>query len=202
MKKILIALVAIIIGAAVYGLYPPLVKKRQAAAVLDQFAATVATKDRAKIGAFLTDTLADDAKIHLEAQVFSISQPDNAKPILQDFDKPAFIAFVDNILFSMTDYDYAAELADFTLGQDGHAADLRFTSQEWADGPEHYAGVAVNMRFSSNTECDGHVQFQGKAVRMDNVSCVQHLRMVPKPGEAIKMQQNPEVLQHFLRPTP
>lgn len=200
MKKGIIALaVILIISAAVYGLYPPLVKKRQVEAALQEFAAAVATKDRTQVNQSLATLLSDAAKIHLEVQRFLVTQPDISKSALQDFDKPAFILFVDNVLFTMTDYDYAAELADFTLDADKKSASVRFISHEWADGPEHYAGVAVNMRFSSDTECSGRVVLQRKSTQIEELSCVQHLRIVPKPEEAFKMQQNPEVMRQFLR---
>jgi len=195
---LLLALLLIAGGTYYQFYYPPMVKKHATEHALQHFADAVATKDRAKIGEALQQWLTDTAHIRLEIGFFSLAQPEGGKPATEDFDKPTFITFIDNILYSLSDYDYRAQLHDFSLSADGKIASVAFASQAWGDGMSYYGGTGINMRFSSDSACEGEVAFDGEKPRLDKVTCKMQLRSVPKPGEAEKLQ-NPETLREFLR---
>lgn len=201
MNRIILAAIAacLLVGWGYYHfLYPPSVLRRATEKTLEGFADSVATHDRAAIGAVLQRSLADAAKIHLEVSFFSLTQT-QGKPVTQDFDKAGFIRFLDNVLYTLENYTYQPELQGFTLSKDGASADVTFTSLEWADGTSYYGGVAVGMRFTSTTDCTGRVVFREKAPLLEQASCAVHMHAVPKPEEAVKIQQNPEALRQLLR---
>ncbi len=173
--SLLIALTLLMGGMGYY--YFSGEKKREAQAALQQFADAVASKDRAKVSAALTELLTDDAKIHLTVNFFSIG---NTRPAMdQYFDKAQFITFIDNILYSLTDYSYTPTLK--TL--DNKTGDASFISSEWADGANMMGGVSLNMRYSSNSECTGNVMFENKTARLKEATCQLQFRQVPKPGQ-------------------
>jgi hypothetical protein len=173
-------------GAGYYfGFYPPVVKEREAARALDSFAQAIASKNRATITQSLEGLLAADARIRLSVHMFAIGQP-GRPALVQEFDKPAFIRFIDNTLYPLTDYGYSARIVSFSLKNDSEA-DVALASKEWADGSDMYGGVAVNMRFSSDTQCTGSVRFAGEAPQVAQLSCEMQFRSVPKPGEAQRL---------------
>jgi len=173
------------------------VLERKAATLLAEFSQTVAGKDRAKISEALQRNLTDNATVHLTGRFISLLHIENPKIVEQEMDKAAFIAFIDNILFTMTDYAYEPELITFELSDDRKKASARFTSREWADGANHYAGVSVGMRFSSHSDCTGQVAIDGDAMRLERVNCKLDFSAVPRPEEAHKLG-NSEVLQQWL----
>lgn len=180
-------------------LYTPNVLKRHTEQALQAFAQTVESKDRAKIGAALQLLLADTARIHLEVTFFSLTQQDSPPAVKQDFTRQEFISFVDNILYTLTDYSYRPMLESLTPAPDKQTASVMFSSKEWADGASLYAGTAVQMRFSSETACGAELHFADKQPVIDKLSCAMGLKSIPKPGEAQKIQQNPEMLKQLLR---
>ncbi len=197
MKPLFVALGLIIalMGAiySYYNYYPPQANKKILQASLDSFSAAVATKDRAQVSAKLNELLTDDAKIRLEIFMFSI-RTNSAPPIIQDFDKNQFIQFIDNTLYSLTDYEYTPELTHYV--HDSGA--IKFKSREWADGANMMGGVAIEMRFSSNSECEGTAVFADKKAKLSSASCQMQFRQVPKPGQTTKFQ-NLNTLQELLQ---
>jgi len=199
---IIAAFLAIAI-AGYYFLYPPKVLERKTEAALMDFAKVVATKDRAKIGQALGRLLTDDAKIHLDVSFFSLSKIEETgsggKVVGQDFDKASFLTFIDNILYTLEDYSYEPVLRDFTLSPDHKNATITFASREFADGVSYYGGTAVNVRFSSVTFYDGDVSFAGAQPALDKLTFKMELRMVPKPDQAAKFQNNPDAIRQLLQ---
>ncbi len=173
--SLLIALTLLMGGMGYY--YVSGEKKREAQAALQQFADAVASKDQKKVSAALTQLLTDDAKIHLTVNFFSIG---NARPAMdQDFDKAQFITFIDNILYSLTDYSYTPSLTSLN----SKTGAVTFHSSEWADGANMMGGVSLNMRYSSSSECTGNVTFENKTARLTQATCQLQFRQVPKPGQ-------------------
>lgn len=183
MKNIAVLLVLLVViagGMAGYYTSEGQVKKRQVNASLAQFANAVATKDRKAVSAVLTRLLTDDAKVHLTVNFFSIG---NGRPAMEEhFDKAQFITFIDNILYTLTDYSYTPHLQ--TLDKESGA--VSFTSGEWADGVNMMGGVSVDMRYSSDTQCEGRVIFEQSIARLTQVSCQMQFRQLPKPGQQQK----------------
>jgi hypothetical protein len=193
------AFIALVAGGCFYYLaYPPVVLKRQTVHALEAFAQSVKTKDRTKISEQLGTLLGESAIVHLEVNLFSLTQQDKPPMLQRDFSKQEFIPFVDNTLYPLSDYDYQPQLESFALAGDGQTADVMFSSKEWADGVSYYAGTAVQMRYSSDTACGATLHFVAKQPVIDRLSCAMALRMVPKPGEREKMM-NPEALRQLLR---
>jgi len=178
-------------------LYPPRQLRVAIKNALEEFAQAVATKDRSKVGAVVDGHLTDNAKIHLEVTFFSLTQKGQI-PIVEDFTKKDFMTFIDNVLYPLDTYAYTPTLESFTMNDAHSAADIVFSSREWADGKSHYAGIEVGVRFSSDTVCEGHVVFSGKVPFMDTLSCKISMRTVPKPEEASKLRGNPQAMQQFL----
>jgi len=198
MMRWLAIIVLFIAGGAYYQFYyPPMVLKHKTEAVLADFGKVIESKNRSSIGSRLEQLLTEQPKLHLDVFFLSFGQPDT-RPVAQDFDKANFISFVDNIIFSLNDYGYQAELQNFNLSKDRTAADITFTSQEWGEGLSYYGGASITMHFSSTTICEGHVIFTSEKPQLDRLSCAMKLFSLPKPGEENKLQ-DPEVLRQFLR---
>jgi len=197
MKSIILIVILALVGGGYYFFYPPMVLKHRTEQALEEFSKAVEAKDRAKISEVLGKYLAEEAKPHLEVTLFSLSQPEG-KPTIQDFDKPTFITFIDNTLYSLDDYHYEVALQKFNLAADKKSASVTFASKEWADGKEYYMGTAMNMRYHSNTLCEGEVDFDGGKTELAAVNCKMTLGIVPKPDEILK-SQNPEALGRLLR---
>jgi len=196
MIKVLSAIGVMALGIAYYLIfYPPVVMKRAARSALQQFSDSVESKDRSKISASLQNVLSDDATVKLEVNFFSLTG--NVPPMVQDFNKQTFIAFIDNTLYPLTDYAYYPELTSFKLNDDRQSAQVTFKSKEWADGANYYGGTAVNMRFSSDTACEGKAVFAGNIARLSQVTCKMQFRAVPKPQEIEKLQ-NMESMRDFI----
>ncbi|MDX2074150.1 MAG: hypothetical protein SFX19_07300 [Alphaproteobacteria bacterium] len=178
MKAIVPLLVALVILLVAMGFYYVSGEKKRAVQVsLQNFSDAVATKDRARVSEALTALLTDDAKIHLTVHFFSIG---NTRPAMdENFDKAGFITFVDNILYSLTDYSTTPSLESL----DSDTGAVRFTSAEWADGANMMGGVSVNMRYSSSTECTGSAVFENDTARLSQADCQLQFRQVPKPGQ-------------------
>lgn len=199
-----IALLVILLGAifsSVYyfKFYPPSIMHTSIKTALENFNTSMASKDRKKISANLDELLTDNAKIHLEISFLTLTA--QGRPITQDFEKQNFISFVDNTLYSLSDYDYVGELADFTASNDHKTADFSSTATNWADGISLYGGVGVNLRYSGNTNCKGILNFSenlSAAPKINSLNCTINLRSVPKSGEESKLQ-NVNSLQDLLK---
>lgn len=197
-KYLSVAAILAAAWAGYYFLYPKAVLARYTQDVLDEVSRAVASKDRAVVGETLKKYMTDDAQIHLEVRMFSITQPEGGKPEAQDFDRTVFLNFIDNILYSLTDYNYEPMLQQFDLSTDHKSAAVTFNSKEWADGKSYFAGTPVNMRFSSDTQCTGHVIFENKKPLLDKADCAMQLRAIPKPEDMYKLQTNPAALIQLL----
>lgn len=180
----LVIIIAMMFGMySYYNSYPPQANKKLLQASLDKFAAAVATKDRPQVSAALGELLTEDATVHLEVYMFSI-RTNQAPPFVQSFDKKQFIQFIDNTLYSLTDYSYTPLLKKY----DYDTGAIAFESKEWADGANMMGGIAVNMRYSSDTTCEGTAVFENEVAKLSSANCKMQFRQVPKPGQLDKLQ--------------
>lgn len=184
MYRIILTVISILAlgGIWYFFFYPPEVLQRHTQGALNGFSEAVATKDRANIGAAMKALLADDAKVRFSVSM--VSGGGAARPEAEDFSKADFITFVDNILYSLSDYAYSAppRLDAFTISADRKTAAVVFSSKERAEGPDWVAGTKLNMQFSSDTLCHGEVRFAPEP-QLENADCAMQLRMAPKPGQ-------------------
>lgn len=158
-------------------LYPPSIMKRNTENALQRYSDAVETQDRAKVGAAISELLTDDAKVHLEVTFSTISAA-NTHPMTQDFDKAQFLSFVDNILYTLTDYHTRPKLEEFTLN--GEAANVKFKATQWADGPTYYTGVTLQAHFTGDTQCTGEAVFTDMQPKLKSANCAMLLRSVAK----------------------
>lgn len=201
--KPLLTILALLILAMAGGLYyqfyyPPSAMRNATEAALQQFADAVDSQDRAKVSDALTHLITDDAKIHLEVNFFSISNPTGGRPMVQDFDKQQFISFIDNILYTLSDFHYEPRLREFALSDDRKTAAVGFASYARGNGPAYYSGVTVTMRFSTDTTCTGRAVFNGDIPKLAEANCNVLLRSVPIDSDAHKLR-TPEAIQDFLQ---
>lgn len=201
MKHIAAAIAVLtLIGGGVYYhyFYPPRVLERATEKALADFTEAVRTHDRANIAAYLNDFMADDASITLSVSHFSLTNP-NAAAHRQDFDKPQFIAFIDNILYTMDHYDfYDAFLGTFTPAPDRTSAAVAFSGKAWGDGKSTYGGADVSMRFWFQPACEGAVRFNQRAPQLTQATCRFIFQQVPKPGQEDKFRDL-EAIQQLLK---
>jgi len=181
-KNLFIAL-GVVILFILAGLYinvfsPTAVMRSNTEKALQQFADAVETQDRAKVGEALTKFLSEDATIHLEV-TFSAINSANVRPMTQDFTKATFITFIDNILYTVSDYHYRPTLQEFLLGEN-NMAKVQFTSGQWADGPSFYSGVSLMMHFSGDAQCNGETVFENEQPKLKSANCSLLLRSVTK----------------------
>jgi hypothetical protein len=190
MKKPLIILAAVVLfmftGFYFTFLSPSAVMKHNTEKMLQQFAEAVDSQDRTKVAAVLNDIFTDDAKIHLDV-AFSAISASNLRPMAQDFDKPAFLTFIDNVLFTVHDYHYRPKLENFSLPQKDKAA-LQFTSGQWADGPSFFSGVTLEVHFSGDAQCSGEAVFDGnRQPKLQSATCNVLLRSMAKADSSADM---------------
>lgn len=197
-KSLIAVLVAIAAGSYYFFYYPPVVLKRATGDALEQFSASVATKDRAQVAEALRALLSEDAAIRLEVNFFTL--PGQGRPALTErFDKRTFIAFIDNTLYPLADYEYMSHLEEFVLADDKQSAQVVFSSKEWADGNSYYGGAAIMTRFSSQTRCEGEVTFAADAPQLTQADCVMQFRSVPKPGEAQRLNNMKDLKERLFQ---
>jgi len=157
------------------------VKKRALQQAFKQVDMMIATKDRIQVSSALNDFLTDDAKVRLEVRFFAIG---NQPPVLeQKFDKVQFITFIDNILYSLSDYASSTQLATV----DAKENNLHFTSHDWGDGANMMGGVSINMRYSITAECKSEARFENKTAALSNIDCKVTMSQLPKPGQEGKL---------------
>lgn len=176
--------------------YPPSVMKRNTEAALQAFADAVETQDRAQVASTLNMLLTNDAKIHLEVTFSAISSA-NLKPMVQDFDKASFLAFLDNVLYTVSDYHYRPKLQEFLL-QDEIAA-VQFTATQWADGPSYFAGVTLMMHFSGDMQCKGEAVFENLQPKLRSANCTILLRSVTKADSSSDTVNRAQAIHDLLQ---
>lgn len=175
-------------GMAAYYFSEGQSRSREMRAGLRKISDVVATKDRAKIGAALNEFLTDDAQIHLSVQFFAIG---NQPPVMdQQFDKAQFITFIDNLLYSSTDYGNNTQLA--TL--DVKSSEITFVSNDWADGANMLGGTSIDMRYTLSSECTGTAYFALKA-QLQKADCKVSFHQIPKPGQEGKILQKGNLME-------
>ena len=187
------------VGYYFVAVYPPVVLKRATQHALDAMRDAVESKDRTKVSAGLETFLTEESAVRLDVSFFSIIQQDGGSVHRQDFDRPGFVAFIDNLLYPSDDYGlYSAQIESFELSADRTAADIGFFAKVWADSLSYYGGTGVRMRYSADGDCKAHVLFMEKKAQFDKLQCKVMMRSVPRPEETAKMR-DPKVLQEFLR---
>lgn len=198
------ALLLLALGGGLYYqyLYPPSAAKRQVENALKTFAAAVETQDRAKVGAALDALITDDATIRLDVEIMAVTQQTGRKPVSQDFSKAEFIAFMDNILYTVTDYHYYPKLQQLEYRDDGRPMPTVFTAGARGEGSSYYAGVQVMMQFHTDSNCTGQVVVSGGAPQLSQASCHVGLRMIPKSGTNQTLFDNKAVKQMLDRDQP
>jgi hypothetical protein len=199
--KTIVALVTLLffmaVGSYYYFLYPPALYERATQKTFDDISKIVATKDRTKISDALKSFITDDAHIKLEVTFFSVFQQNNPVAV-QEFEKQSFISFIDNILYSMQDYAFSAQINEFNLSPDHKSATIILHSEPWADGTSYYSSNSMNVRFSADTTCTAKIVFEGKQVLLDNLTCKLRLATLPKSGQEDKLR-DPEILKGLMR---
>ena len=187
MKFILVGIAALLFvvlsGAYYYFAWPPMVLRHKTEHALVTFNRAVATHDRAKISEALKTLLAPQAHIKLEISFFSPLKQ-NVPATVQDFDKEQFLAFVDNVLYSLKTYSFDATLHGFTLSADRKMADVVFNSQNTAEDLLFYAGMGANMHFNADIVCTGRADFGDAEPVLDNAECTVQLTMSAQQGQA------------------
>ena len=199
MKALLIAATLLLAGGLTYYhfYYPPNVLKRETSAVLTTLNDAVATKDQNKILEAFRQAMTEDATIALEVNFFAIA---NKRPaMMQNFpDRESFISYLDNIIYSLNDYDFVAKLDSFELAEDQQSAKVTFSTKQWGDGNSYYGGVSILMRHSTNADCEGEVVFSDQNPQLKNAKCNMQLRSIARPGEVDKLR-NLDSLQDLLK---
>lgn len=168
---LIVVLLVAVAGGYYYTLYPPLLKQRQVEHALKDFGTTIATKDREKIDTGIKQLLSDSVQIHLEVGFVALNPQHSSNVDSEDFDRDGFISFVDNVLYSLSDYSFSADIQDFKLSADRKTADVTFVAKAWGEGMSYYAGVGSNMRFNSLTTCKSQVEFEDAAALGSKARC-------------------------------
>jgi hypothetical protein len=202
MKNIILIVIAL--GITLGGIYfaffnPATIMRHAAEAEAQKLNEAFATKDRAKISAALNTLLTDDAHIKLTVEFVSLTQQ-GQKPMAQDFDKASFITFMDNIIYSLSDYAFGMKVENFALGADKNTAAASLPSWQWGDSTSNsfYAGITTNVRYLGATSCDGTLRFENKIPRLSGATCTLELHVTPRSGEGDALS-SPEQLRDMLK---
>jgi hypothetical protein len=200
MRNLLILLAAVILfmlaGLYYQLFYPPSVIRRNMEKTLQHISDVVDTQDRAKIAEMFGSLLTDDIKMHIAVEFSAISGA-NARPMEQDFDKEKFLPFIDNVIYTLTDYHAHPLLEEFALH--GDTAHVQFKLTHWADGPSFIEGVTLQMHYSGDTDCDGEVVFEDKQPRFHSLNCHVLLRSVTKGDSAGDMINKAQQLNDMMK---
>lgn len=173
MKFIIAGMVVLLValsGAYYYFVWPPMALKHKTEHTLAVLNVAVDTQDRAKIANELKTLLAEQARIKLEIFFPSLPQH-NAPPVVQDFDKGQFIAFVDNVLYALKTYSFDAKLREFYPGADRTTATIAFDSSAEVDDLINYSGLAAGVHFYADIACTGTADFYSGNAALDDVDC-------------------------------
>lgn len=178
MRKLFILLLVLIVGAGAgvfWWFSPEQVAKRQVRGLFQQFSETVNTNDRAAVGSFLQQYLADDAVIQLDVSmsVLGVAAGDNMLS-KQPFSKETFIPFIDNTLFALDSYTFNIALDTLVLASDGGAADMKAHARSDAAGLNHLMGKRIATKWVLKSDCDGAATL-GNAPKLKTMHCVVRL---------------------------
>ncbi len=160
-----IAALLMLFAGVSYFIYPSLVMRHKTVQALEELNAAVAARERTKINAALKQMLAERAHIKLNVRFLFASRP-NSPPVAQEFDKEHFLAFVDNILYSLEDYRFDARLQDFHPDK-ARKAEISFH----ASGRAKDSAYLSNMRYDIGADCAGQADFNTSQAVWDDMEC-------------------------------
>lgn len=166
-------------------------------AVFDKLREATEESKREEVGYVLENYISPTAKIILNVHFFSLSQQKKDESALS-FDKPSFIRFVDNVIYSMESYHFFGDLSTFELNDAHTMAMVSFKAKAWADGKNHYGGLEIMSRFSTDATCEAQVIFVDAEPFIEQMTCDVPVRIVPKAEEAGRISQDPNALKDLI----
>lgn len=195
MRRILLILLVVIMMPLVYlrFFYPPNVLERETKNAIAQFSIGVMSQDRAVVQESLQNLLSDDAKVQLEVSVLQVLNEQGGPVTTQDFDKTSFVTFVDNILYTLTDYNYESWVDRFKLSEDYKTAQFDYSSQAAASGGAYYAGTKIPMRFTADISCGGQVSYDTGNPQITSMHCSVKFRSLPQTSATGKSRPREKV---------
>lgn len=197
---IFILVVLLVAGGGIYyyyHIYPPVVLRSQVQDRLAAFDTAVGTKQRGNVTGMLGELLAEDARIGLNVGFYTLSQRHGNTPSAQEFTKESFVAFIDNLLYTLEEYSSLSQLQTFRLAEDRKTATTDFHLQGAATGMSYYGGLGVGMQFSADTNCQADISFALTPPQMTRLTCEVKFRSSPKPSEVEKLK-TPEAYQQLM----
>lgn len=176
MRKIIlipvIVLCLLVAGLASWYYNPEHVAKREVEALLQEFSNTVSGQDRAAIAGFLNEYLSPDASIDLNVTWSMVGYRGTAPLSRQHFDRESFIRFIDNLLYSLDEYQFQISLEEFKLLEDTHRAEAKTYAWGKARGGDYRGGMRISQRYGLVVNCTGTL-LRGDTVkpRLQSTTC-------------------------------
>jgi hypothetical protein len=144
--------------------------------MLNAVESSVKTQDHTQIINAISGLLSDTAVIHLEIDMQATPGQTARNAVLQDFPKPSFLTFVDNMLYSLRNYKLKASLESLKLGMGHTTASLTFSADAQADS---LPGSIMdgNAHFTGQIRCTADVLYgMVNQAQFGRLSCVMQLR--------------------------
>lgn len=165
-----VAVVAAVLGAYHFWFSPTAHYKRQVQLALDGLSKAVESQKPALVRDALDKMIGDAARINLDVYFPMPGQPHKPQPP-QPFGKADFIAFVDNILYSVNGYHFRASANTLVLSNDKASGVLDFTSDAGAHGVSTVL-MEASSQFSAQSSCHATVLFDAAAKpSLSDLSC-------------------------------
>jgi hypothetical protein len=184
-KRSYISILLLLAGIWIYAHYlaPSALLARKVDKELAAFNSVVDTQDRAKIIGYLQQNMADNATVTIEVSMNTRGAATDAILSNQNFTKPEFIAYVDTLLASLSNYRHTAHIKSAEISRDNHLVNAYFLAQDAADSISDKGDIPVNMHFDSRTECGARITFEYSQMKIQQLKCGLRLDIISHLAE-------------------
>lgn len=148
------------------------VTERQLRQEFEAISAAMASQDKDNVGKKLQALIAPDATIQLNVRfsALAVSMPATEGPgNRQDFTRATFLPFIDNLLFSVKNYEAHGDVGEVIIKDDG-TADVAYTMHASASGNSYAMGTSIPSRWVTRAECKSNIMI-GDVLVFKTVVC-------------------------------
>jgi hypothetical protein len=157
-----------------YFFYPPVVEEDRTEDALYEIGQLVASGNSAKVQQAVMRYLDDNVQIRLDVTygVMDEEAVQNNKPaVTYNFNKRLFMAYLDNLLRSLTSFTFNARLADFNISSDWKTGDAIIMSAGGAQGASRFMTKLRTARFSYDALCEATLSLEGSRPAITVLNC-------------------------------
>ncbi len=175
MTKIVLLILFLIFtaGGLYYYLYFPYPYKQNSQQMLDTINMAIKSQNSDQIKRILGATLTDSTQVTLEVAFPSPPGQKTPNVSAEKFSKAEFLSFLDNILYTLHDYNFVANAHSVSLSKDKQSGEMVFTAKADAAGESR---IDANMRFNGDIICNASVNYMNIQVPViTKLACIVHV---------------------------